>query len=197
MRALPTPMTPKEARYHRVGQAVISVLLAEGPDGLRYAAVARRAKVSRPWIYAQFGKDPAALQTFVVRLFGDLFAELHRSNAAPDVAVWRANLVAATRRGVEDTAEAPWIMSLWFRYRHHPGPFGVALRDLEARHLDKFIADMPERLRKRSDARAFALTFAAARQGVYHLCIDPGVRRAIPDEALCRPLDAMIEAFAS
>lgn len=176
-----------------MAEAVIALLLRGGPETLRYSAVARKAGVSRPWIYKQFGKDPAALLDFVVKLFGERFAEMETSHRTEDVAGWRAAILASTRKGLHDAAGAPWVMQVWFRYRHARNPLGEAIRDLERRHVDKLVADMPPRLRKRRDAVAFARFFDAARLGVFHLWIDPAGRH--DEDAVVAWLGAMLDAF--
>lgn len=192
---LPAPAGSKEERYHRVADALVVTLLREGPLALRVATVARRADVSRAWIYKHFGSDTDALLAYAVGLFGDAFAEIGPSTAYEDVDGWRAGIRDATRRGLQDAERAPWCITLWMRYKLHPSTLGEALRDLQQRHLDRFLADMPLGLRKRRDARPFSLAFQAARIGVYHLWLDDQVRSSTEAEALCRPLDDMLDGF--
>ena len=190
---LPPAEGSKEERYQRVARAVIAVLLRGGPSSLRYADVARRAGVSRPWIYKHFGRDPDALIAYAVRLFGEAFTEIDRPNHDEAVEAWRANVMEATRRGLRDTEAAPWAIELFFRFRHARDVLGEGLRDVERRHVEKFVADMPTKLRRRPDARRFAEVFAAARLGVYHSWIASD-RRGDEDKLIAW-LGALLDAY--
>lgn len=191
---LPDPDSSKEARYQRVAEAIIGLLLRGGPDSLRYATIARRAEVSRAWLYKYFGKDRDALLAFAVKLFGDRFAEVDRSLAADDVPTWRDNVLDATRRGLADTAAAPWTMKLWFRYRHARDVLGEGLRDVQRRHVEAFVADMPGPLRRDATRAArFARWLTAARLGLYHHWIED--RDEADEEQVMALVGAMVDGF--
>lgn len=167
----------KQERFERVCEAVLATLLRGGPDALSVSRLARRAGVSRAWIYKYVGADDEALLQAAARLVGDAFIDRDVSYATDDVAAWRGHISGATRKALDDTLRTPWLVELWFRYRFAPHALGAAIRDLETRHLDKFVAEMPRALRRdAARARRFAATFAAARLGAYHRWLDPAAR---------------------
>ncbi len=183
---LPTPSDDKEARFHRVAWSVAVALLRHGEEGVQVADVARRAGVSRAWIYKFFGPDRLAILHFSLRLFGRAFAA---PAAAHDGTVegWRASLLDGSRKGLDDARRAPWCVAVYLRYRRAPGPFGDALRELEAAELRALAERVPKGLRAR--AEAFVWTFHAARVGVYVL--DDGA----PGDERLACLMGMVDAF--
>ena len=53
--------SPKAERFGRVARAVVELLLHGEPSSVTVSAVARRAGVSRPWIYKYVGKERGEL----------------------------------------------------------------------------------------------------------------------------------------
>jgi AcrR family transcriptional regulator len=183
----------KEAKFHAVAGAVVDVLLHGRVQDLTVSRVARRANVSRPWVYKYLGSDPDDLARFSARLFGSQFAELARSPRADTPERWAEEVAAATRRGFADVRRAPWVVQLYFRFRQHPGAVGDEIRTVEDQHRRGFVDGMPRPLRTRA-ADEFADVFTAARLGVYyHWSTD---RREDP-EPIARWLDRLVEAFVS
>ena len=117
----------KEQRFDDVAEAVAALIAQGGPSRVTVSAVARRAGVSRPWIYKYFGQDPAAMVNHAARLYAEAFSDLGRSRATADVPTWRLHLVEATRNGLRDTVLAPWCVQLYFRHRHAPDAVGQTI----------------------------------------------------------------------
>ncbi|MBT3220180.1 MAG: TetR/AcrR family transcriptional regulator [Proteobacteria bacterium] len=194
------PGTSKDERYHRVALAVVTILLRRRPQEVTVSAVARRAKVSRPWIYKYFGRETDSLLGFTVKYFGEAFNELDEEPFAHDsIDQWRQYLVERTNKALDDVESAPWLMLLYFRYRHDAGPIGVAMREIEQLHLDRFLASVPAELRRRRGNRRlerFARAFSATRNGVYFRWVDSGERsawnRAELIDEIMRPVDAFV-----
>ena len=171
----------KEERYARVARAVAHQLVHGRPEGVRVSSVARRARVSRPWVYKYFGADPAALLQFAVREFGAAFAELER--VAPEAGTWRSSVLEGMRRGLRDAQAAPWCVALYFRYRYDPGVMGEGVRAIEESHRAKFLAELPADLRTDpAGAARFCEFVHAARWGVFHRWIDPSFRAAYTED---------------
>lgn len=196
---LPETDGTKEERFHKVAAVVASLVLRSGKDGLRVSTVARRSGVSRAWIYKYFGSDPSALLDFAIRLYGEAFSDLGAKRTSQDVAEWRAIIAEATRKGLRDTLVAPWCVQVYLRHRHSADEIGAAIRELEERHVERFLQDMPARLRQdRGAARRFVEFFTGTRLGIFHRWLDPVVRaRTEEDDAvteILRPLDHFIAA---
>ena len=174
---LPEPDSEKASRFHRVAWAVAVSLLRRGPESLRIAEVARRAGVSRAWIYKYLGLDRDALLAFTVGLYARAFG-------APldgDLDTFE-RLRLGTRKGLDDLLAAPWCVLVYVRYRHARGPLGDAIRAAMAAQADDLAARLPGRLR---GDRGLALVFESARLGLYHEWLDPLVRAQVdPDRAV-------------
>lgn len=187
----------KEVRFGRVAEAVVGQLLRGTPSDLRYAAVARRAGVSRPWLYKYFGPDKEGLVAFTARLFGDAFARLEAFPPGATVEAFRDHLEAGTRRGLTDSLAAPWCVEMYFRYRHAPHVLGQAVRDVEAAHVDAFVDALPASLRRdRSAAIRFAEVFTPTRMAVYHRWLDPEFRARHGEDAVVREVLRAFDCFA-
>jgi AcrR family transcriptional regulator len=192
---LAEPESTKEARFLAVAGAVAALVERGGASKVSVSAVARRAGVSRPWIYKYFGPDPDALVAHATTLYARQFSDLGRSRAAPDPASWRANIAEGTRDGLRDAVAAPWCVTLYFRHRHAPDAVGAAIREVEAAYVDRFLAELPPVLRRDpAAARRFVEVFTSGRLGAFHRWLDPAVRAAWTEDAMVaeilRPLDA-------
>lgn len=185
----------KERRFDGVAEAVAALIAQGGPARVTVSAVARRAGVSRPWIYKYFGQDPAALVTHAARLYAEAFSDLGRSRVAADVPAWRALLAEATRDGLRDAVKAPWCVQLYFRHRHAPDAVGQTIRDVEQAYVQRFLDEMPAELRVDAfAARRFVEVFTAARLGVFHRWLEPEFRARFSEDSvvdeILRPLDS-------
>lgn len=171
---LPPPDSSKATRFHRVAWAVAHVLLRGGP--LRIADVARRAGVSRPWIYKYLGADPDALVAFAVRTYAEAFgAPLDGSLDGLEL------LRAGTRKGLDDAVVAPWCVLVFFRYRHARGPVGDAVRAALRTQAAELAARLPPP--HRGDVGR-ATVFEATRLALYHEWLDPEVRALTDPDAV-------------
>lgn len=193
------PASSKEARFRRVAEAVAALVAQGGTARVTPSAVARRAGVSRPWLYKYLGADREALLTHATSLYAAAFADLGRARPASHPEAWREAIGDATRDGLRDAVAAPWCVTLYFRHRHAPDPVGRAIRDAEARHVDDFLADLPPGVRGDPAAdRRFVVFFTATRLGAYHRWLDPAVRAACSEEdalrEVLRPLDQWLAA---
>lgn len=189
---LPPPSHAKEAKFHRVAWAVATSLLRKGEDGLRVSDVARRAGVSRAWVYKYFGHNTDDILLYALGLFGPAFAAPVVAEV-DDPAAWRATLHAGMLKGLQDVSRVPWCVAVYFRYRHGHGAFADALRAVEATELEGFHARMPEVLRRRPDSRTFVHTFHAARMGVLFAGIEEGAMGQAGVEHLLGMVDRFID----
>jgi AcrR family transcriptional regulator len=193
------PETGKEQRYHDVARAVVEILLHRRPEDVSVSAVARRAGVSRSWIYKYFGKDVNALLAYTVQQFGTAFVELDELAVHFDVLKdWRAWVRERTQKALDDVEAAPWVMVLYFRHRHNQGPIGQGIREVERRHADKILASIPPhivRSRGKQKTRRFVEQFAAMRNGVYFLWVDPAKRMEWDRDELTDDIMKTLDAF--
>ena len=96
---LPSAESSKEGRYQKVASAVVTILLARGPRAVTVSAVARRAGVSRPWIYKYFGSNVDEMLAFTASSYGGAFIETQLHEPAASASAWRQSLVEGTLEG--------------------------------------------------------------------------------------------------
>jgi AcrR family transcriptional regulator len=185
----------KGERFHDVALAVTTILRHRRPDDLSVSRVARRAGVSRAWVYKHFGADTNALLDFAVRELADFFASKERRHDPSSIEAWLASIEAAVGASLDDVLEAPWALDLYFRYRNHPGSLGDVMRVIEVRYVDQFIGDMPEALRSRSDTRSFAVLFTNTRMNLMWTWSQPRFRADVPKDQAVRHLMALVSGW--
>ncbi len=189
---LPPPSHAKEAKFHRVAWAVATALLRKGEAGLRVSDIARRAGVSRAWVYKYFGRNTTDILLYSLRLFGSAFAAPSVDEGC-DVEGWREGIAVGMAKGLQDVQKVPWCVAVYFRYRHAHGPFADALRAVESAELERWRGKMPDTLRRRSDSLHFARTFHAARMGLLFAAIEPDAVDASDVERLLGMVDRFVE----
>lgn len=183
--------TDKEERFERVAAAVVRTLLREGPAELRVATVARRAKVSRAWVYKYFGRDTSALIDFTARRFGTQYAQLDEGRAAASCEEWLANLHGSLLQGLLDTEAKPWTIQLRFGYRYSSSPLGDAIRDLESRHLAKLQQELPPALAGHPSAPRFVAVYTQCMMGIFMWWSQPENREGVSRDAVVHQLLGM------
>jgi AcrR family transcriptional regulator len=190
----------KEGRFELVADAVVTILLDQGPEALRYARLSRESGVSRAWLYKYFGKDRSALLDFAARSLGGAFAELEVSRPTDSTRAWRSSIRSGTEQALDDALATPWVVNMWFRFRHDDGPIGAAMREIESRHVSKFVAEMPRSFaRRKAAAGRFARVFTATRFGAYFLWLDERYRaehsRDVVVAEVMRPVDSFVAQY--
>jgi len=195
---LDDPGCGKEERFQRVAWSVAVSMMRRGPETLQIAEVARRAGVSRAWIYKYVAPDKDALIAYAVGVFGGAFGAPSVETPAVRSEDWAVGVTEGTQAGLHAVTVAPWCLLLLVRYRHARGPLGDQLRGLEAEHLAAFVARMPEVLRRNGPrARRFAATFYAARLGLMHQWMDRAWRAEWSEADAAASLAPLVDAFVA
>jgi AcrR family transcriptional regulator len=153
---------------------------------VRIADIARRAGVSRAWIYKYLGGEPAALIAFAVHTYAEAFGA---PVAGPLDAIER--LRAGTRKGLDDARLAPWCVLVFFRFRHAKGPLGDTIRAALRAQAEELAGRLPPP--HRGDL-AVATLFEAARLALYHEWLDPEVRAVVDADRAVDHLLALLGA---
>ncbi|TVQ94258.1 MAG: hypothetical protein EA397_02345 [Deltaproteobacteria bacterium] len=173
-------------------------LLRSSPDDVTVAELARKAGVSRAWIYKYMGDDPQERLAFTVRLFGEAFASPADEGSSEDPEAWRARIDAGSRKGFDDVLKVPWCVLVYVRYRQSRHPVGQMIRNLEQLEIASFVARMPESLRADyGRAQSFAWVFHASRLGTLHQWLDPAFRETVGVDALVTILMSMVDDYIS
>jgi hypothetical protein len=184
----------KDERFDRVARAVFLELLRGSPDALQYANLARQAQVSRAWLYLYFGPDKNALLAYTARLLGGAFTAFDVPASTASGAALRAAVEQGTRRALDDIAENPGTILLYFRYRNEQDPLGIEIREIERRYIEQFAEIIPKHV-PRVDARRFAELQMAMRTGLYHRWVDPVFRTSCSPDVIVAEVLSVLDGF--
>lgn len=159
--------TGKEEKFRRVEASALE-LLAGSQRGLSVSLLARKAGVSRPWIYKHFGKDREELLAAAAKAVGERFAELDHRGRPRSPEDLRAFFEAGAEKTLRDVEEQPWIPGIYFRFVGAEGPLGEVIRAIRGRYVRKAV-DLQCRCGiPRATALASALASAKLRMAVAH-----------------------------
>src|SRR5262245_46285759 len=98
------PDQGKAGKMERVAATTLALLLEGGLADLTFSRLARRANVSRPWLYEYIGPDKDSLIAFAVDHFGKLYVRLDARPSARDPKDWLRQIVQLTDEMLEDSA---------------------------------------------------------------------------------------------
>jgi AcrR family transcriptional regulator len=109
--------TSKEEKFHAVSVALASLLNTVGPNKITLSQVAKKAKVSRAWIYKYIGAENEDLIRFAIEHIGREVTQKDLN----EVVNSKEELVQSITRGIgrmfQNTAEYPWLIPVYYKYR--------------------------------------------------------------------------------
>lgn len=127
----------KAEKFEQVSLALFQLLATQPLVKITHAKVARKANVSRAWIYKYIGSDKDALITFAIEHLGKKLTERDLA----DVIESKGDLIAATIAGVdrmfENTSTYPWFIPVYFKYKGTSSSPAQAIRDIEQAYVKR------------------------------------------------------------
>ncbi len=127
----------KEQKQLSVSIAALEVIEAEGLGGVTYSKVARKAKVSRAWIYEYIGNEKSALIEFAADELASHFARAKMT----EIPTTRAELERLAEDGTDFLFSSvelnPVIIRLYFRFRGTKNAIGDVILKHEKQWLSK------------------------------------------------------------
>lgn len=158
--------TEKARKFERVAQAIAALLSSHGVRGITISAVARKAGVSRPWVYKYVGRDSAAVLAFAVQHFAAYFAELGSQGEPPEGTTWETWMEGGLGRITAKAAVNPAPLRLYFQFAAAPNRLGELLAPALAAHRRGQRSLMEKRFSLGKDeAQLFSLLWDAIRLG--------------------------------
>lgn len=126
----------KEEKYHRVYEECLRLIHENGLKAINHSAIARRAQVSRPWIYKYMGESREELIQSAVKYFGTEFTKfsLRKVDIKGPKDMLRA-LWNGTISNLEFANEYPFIISLYIRFAGTENVLGRTIDELESLYL--------------------------------------------------------------
>ncbi|MCK5882167.1 MAG: TetR/AcrR family transcriptional regulator [Bacteriovoracaceae bacterium] len=126
----------KEEKYHRVYEECLKLIHENGLRSVNHSSVARKAHVSRPWIYKYMGDSKEELIKSAVKYFGTEFTRfsLRKIEITGPKAMLRA-LWEGTWNNLEFASEYPFIIALYVRFAGSDNVLGQTIDELETLYL--------------------------------------------------------------
>jgi len=121
----------KEDKVRRVEETVLSILALEGESRLTISHLAKQSRVTRPWIYKQFGASITDLMAFSGRVVSNYFALSVSAHPMRSREECKNVLYCAFQESLNDVERWPWVPLIYFNYSSRPGPVGDAIRAAE------------------------------------------------------------------
>lgn len=134
----------KEEKFIRVEEVTLG-LLAENEKKFSISLVAKRAKVSRAWIYNNFGGKTQDFLDSVAKMAGGRFASVGDCpplNTPEDI---RKFFHLITEKTLRDVDNFPWIPKMYFSHGGKNTQLGRIFREIEQKHLRE-LAKLLQRL---------------------------------------------------
>lgn len=158
----------KEAKYSRVAEQILNLLLVGGIPAITHARVARSAKVSRAWLYKYVGSKREDLIVYALDHFGQIFAGIGamepQSSKRND---YLRNTIGATGKMLDKAVEYPWIIPIYFHFRNSRSVVGERIRHIVNIYLNKQSLEIAKLFKlSKDDARVAAEAFTGMRMGL-------------------------------
>lgn len=131
----PKAQPSKTEKFEAVSLALFHLLALQPLAKITHAQVARRAGVSRAWLYKYLGSDKDDLITFAIEHLGRKLTERDKE----DVIRTKQDLVQAVVTGVsrmfDNTRDFPWFIPVYFKYKGTPTTPAKAIHDIEQAYV--------------------------------------------------------------
>src|SRR6185437_1137924 len=166
----------KEDKVRRVEEAVLSILALEGESRLTISRLARQSRVTRPWIYKQFGASINDLMAYSGRVVSNYFALSVSAHPMRSSEECKNVLYCAFQQSLDDVEKWPWVPLIYFNYSGRPGPIGDAIRTAEQLYCRRLVSIFCE-IYKISVQRAEAVALSLIK--VWAAAVHSWIRREI------------------
>ena len=131
------PYNIKELKMARVANAVFLLLSTVGENGVSVSRVARRAKVSRPWIYKYIATGRPELIRFGILFTGKKLTELDKHIEIKTRAEFVDAILIGMERMFRNTEEYPHFVPVYFRFKGVQGVAGKTVELIEQDYVER------------------------------------------------------------
>ena len=160
------PTDNKDAKYYRVYHECLKLIHEEGLKAVTHSSVARKAQVSRPWIYKYMGDSKEELIKNAVKFFGTEFTKfsLRKIEVTGPKAMLRA-LWEGTWNNLDFACEYPFIISLYVRFAGTDNILGQTIDEIETLYFRRLKSKFQQVLKNEQLAEEVAHLVKALRIG--------------------------------
>jgi AcrR family transcriptional regulator len=161
----------KRAKFERFEEVALKVIAERGLHGLNVSYIAKKANLSRAWIYKYIGRERSQLIKVAAVGLGRRFARLDQSKVDGQT---KEDLLQAWREGAGVTLDFgkkfPWITELYFTHLGKANPLGVAIEEITGIHIGLDQAKFQKVFGKsKEDARRLAIEKLSVRMTYAHI----------------------------
>jgi AcrR family transcriptional regulator len=132
---LPNSQANKQEKIDAVAGATAELLWKHGIEAVTHARLARAAGVSRAWLYKYIGSKQKDLLRFTTVHFGDTLGKFHNRPRTDGKDHWITDTVEGVFALMQQGAQHPWVLPLYFRYIGTQTELGRCIADIEQRYL--------------------------------------------------------------
>ncbi len=135
--AVKNRMTSKEEKFHAVSVALGALLNKTGAGKITVTQVAKRANVSRAWIYKYVGKDSEDLIRFAIEHLGQDITQRDLTDVIRSRKELVTSVTSAMDRIFDKTREYPWFIPVYYKYRGTDTAPGRLIDSVEQAYVDR------------------------------------------------------------
>jgi AcrR family transcriptional regulator len=139
-----TAVNEKEQKFEEVSRTLFALLQTVGPAKITHSVVAKRAGVSRAWLYKYVGSKKEDLMVMAIQHLGKRLTERDLNDVITTKAELRESIVLGMQRMFENTRDYPWFIPVYFKFRGSPTAIGETIAGVEqdyiarqAKHFEK------------------------------------------------------------
>jgi AcrR family transcriptional regulator len=139
-----SPQLPdkKLEKFEAVSLALFHLLATQPLAKITHANVARRAGVSRAWLYKYLGADKDDLIRFAIEHLGRKLTERDSADVIRTKADFVDAIVLGVERMFENTREFPWFVPVYFKYKGTSTTPAKAIHEIEQTYVQRQAATM-------------------------------------------------------
>lgn len=133
---------------------VLALVVRHSPSELTYSKIARLTNVPRPTLYYYFGKSTESLFRESIRYGMKRFVLMFEFDRETPDADWSSFQKDRLHAAFKFIQRFPWAPALYFKFRNHPGEWGMEIREIEKHYLKKMTAAWERMNKTKVDANA-------------------------------------------
>lgn len=127
----------KDLKFEEVSKNLFALLQSVGPAKITHSLVAKKAGVSRAWLYKYVGAKKDDLIHMALQHLGKKLTERDVGEIVTTKAELTQSIVTGMQRMFENTREYPWFVPVYFKYRGSKTAIGETIADVEQAYIER------------------------------------------------------------
>lgn len=128
-------VSEKEQKFEAVTLTLFALLQTVGPSKITHSAVAKKASVSRAWLYKYVGAEKEDLMVMAIRNLGKRLTERDLAEVISTKQELSESIVLGMSRMFENTVNFPWFIPVYFKYRGSRSAIGETIAEVEQDYI--------------------------------------------------------------